>query len=79
MPPQLPEYADRTLPHRRALTVLRQRKPVTLAVTMPERPETGNVFHWATPAIAPVPPAPPAGAMPTPGVRVSPEGAGTLE
>lgn len=67
------------------LTVLRQRKPVTLAVTMPERPETGDVFQWATPAIAPVPaaphapPAPPAGALPTPGKRISPEGAGAIE
>ncbi len=64
------------------LTVLRQRKPVTLSVTMPERPEMGDVFQWATPSVAPLPPVP---AMPpgapapaTPGVRVSPEGAGAL-
>jgi C-terminal processing protease CtpA/Prc len=63
------------------LTVLRQRKPVTLAVTMPERPETGNViWESATPAIAPlpampgVPPAPP-----VPGVPVSPESGATFE
>jgi predicted metalloprotease with PDZ domain len=73
------------------LTVLRQRKPVTLAVTMPERPEMGDVFQWATPNIAPppaaphAPPPPPAGAVPAPGadvspaVRVAPEGAGTIE
>jgi C-terminal processing protease CtpA/Prc len=59
------------------LTVFRQRKPVTLEVTMPERPDTDEVFHWATPAIAPLPPMPPA--APTPGVRVAPGGAGTLE
>lgn len=66
------------------LAVLRQRKPVTLAVTMPERPEMGDVFHWATPAMPlpatpHAPPAPPEGAVYTPGKRVSPEGAGTLE
>jgi C-terminal processing protease CtpA/Prc len=63
------------------LTVLRQRKPLSLAVTMPERPEMGDVFQWATPSTAPLPPLPPTPAMPAaPGVRLSPpEGAGTLE
>jgi len=57
------------------LNVLRQRKPVTLAITMPDRPEfDGDHFmHFNTP----VPPAPPIPAMPpAPGV---PGGAGTLE
>ena len=48
-----------------------------------DRPEMGDVFQWATPAIAPlapVPAIPPGTAVPaTPGVRVSPEGGGTLE
>jgi S1-C subfamily serine protease len=41
-----------------SMTVLRQRKPVTLSVRMPDRPEH-DVF-WETPAPPPVPPAPPA-------------------
>ncbi|HEY6123335.1 MAG TPA: PDZ domain-containing protein [Steroidobacteraceae bacterium] len=44
------------------LTVLRQRKPVTLAVTMPERPEFGDNMMFGTgpaPLMPPVPPAPP--------------------
>lgn len=64
------------------LTVLRQRKPLTLAVTMPERPELEN--HFMFDSMAPMPPMP---AMP--GVPASPAvpalpggsggGAGTLE
>jgi hypothetical protein len=66
------------------LSVLRQRKPVTVAVTMPERADMGDVF-WqapmpAMPAMPAIPGAPPAPGMPgTPGVRVSPEGAGTFD
>jgi hypothetical protein len=41
------------------LSVLRQRKPITLAVTMPERPEMRDFFD----AMPPAPPAPPAPAM----------------
>jgi hypothetical protein len=45
------------------LTVLRQRKPVTLSVTMPERPEMHDFFDAMPPPPAPPrPPAPPAGA-----------------
>ena len=59
------------------LDVLRQRKPVTLSVTMPERPEFGgDNFHFE----GPMPPMPPMPAVPQspppPGV---PGGAGTLE
>jgi S1-C subfamily serine protease len=58
------------------LTVLRQRKPMTLAITMPERPEFGADelrFEGPMPPI-PAPAAPPS--PPAPGV---PGGAGTLE
>jgi C-terminal processing protease CtpA/Prc len=46
------------------LTVLRQRKPVTLAVTMPDRPEMREFFEAMppippVPPVAPVPPVPP--------------------
>lgn len=53
------------------LTVLRQRKAITLAVTMPERRDMGEVmWESATPAIAPLPPMP---AVPgAPGVSVMP-------
>jgi C-terminal processing protease CtpA/Prc len=61
------------------ITVLRQRKPVTLAVTMPERPEMGDNFMFesmpvmpAMPAMPAMPPSPPVPAAP-------PTGAGTLE
>jgi C-terminal processing protease CtpA/Prc len=55
------------------LGVLRQRKPVTLAVTMPERPEFDDHFMPAPP-LPPVPPVPPMPAgVPAPG------GAGTGE
>jgi len=56
------------------LNVLRQRKPVTLTITMPERPEFGGEnFHFEGPMTAPpIPPMPPA--PPAPGV---PGGAGT--
>jgi len=62
------------------LTVLRQRKPLTLAVTMPDRPEMGDNFMFESmmppmPAMPAMPPSPPATAAPgTPGT-----GAGTLE
>ena len=59
------------------LTVLRQRKPMTLAVTMPERPEMGdNVMFESM-----MPPMPPMPAMPhSPPVPAGPgAGAGTLE
>jgi hypothetical protein len=59
------------------LTVLRQRKPMTLNITMPERKEFGGEnFHFEGPttAVPPMPPMP--AAPPAPGV---PGGAGTLE
>jgi S1-C subfamily serine protease len=51
------------------LTVLRQRKPVTLAVTMPDRPEMGDNFMFESmmppsPAMPPMPPTTPVPAMP---------------
>jgi hypothetical protein len=67
------------------LTVLRQRKPVTLAVTMPERPDRGDVMWETSPAMPVIPPIP---AMPPPpaepGVPGGPvtralPGPGTLE
>jgi hypothetical protein len=59
-----------------SLNVLRQRKPVTLAVTMPERPEfdEDHFMHFNMPAIPPVPNVP--ATPPEPGV---PGGAGTFE
>ena len=56
-----------------SITVLRQRKPVTLAVTMPDRPEFGDniMFNSAVPAMPPMPAMPP-----TPGTPES--GAGTF-
>ena len=62
------------------ITVLRQRKPVTLAVTMPEHPEMGDNFMFESM----VPPTPPMPAMPaSPPVPASPAapgaGAGTFE
>ncbi|HYJ39217.1 MAG TPA: PDZ domain-containing protein [Steroidobacteraceae bacterium] len=59
------------------LTVLRQRKPVTLAVTMPERPDMGDNFMFEsmmppTPAMPAMPPSPPIPAVPG-------AGASTLE
>lgn len=63
------------------LTVLRQRKPVTLAVTMPERPEMGDVmFEGPGPMSVPVPPIPGVpGAPPTPAIRELREAPPTLE
>ena len=52
------------------LNVLRQRKPLTLAVTMPDRPEFDE-DHFFTAPVPAIPPEPP-----VPGV---PGGAGTLE
>ncbi|MEO8016623.1 MAG: PDZ domain-containing protein [Pseudomonadota bacterium] len=55
------------------LTVLRQRKSVTLDITMPERPEFGgDNFHFE----GPMPPAP--GMPPPPGAPRVPGGPGTL-
>jgi S1-C subfamily serine protease len=64
-----------------SLTVLRQHKPVSLAVTMPERPEMGDVmWEEATPAIAPFPPIPAVpGAPPAPGGRALLRGPATFE
>ena len=63
------------------LTVLRQRKPVTLAVTMPERPDMGDNFMFESMSCRPcqrcrrMPPSPPVPAVPgAPGA-----GAGTFE
>jgi C-terminal processing protease CtpA/Prc len=56
-----------------SLNVLRQRKPLTLSITMPDRPEFGDTFHFEAP-MPPVPAVPPA--PPGPGM---PGGAGTLE
>ncbi len=60
------------------LTVLRQRKPMTLAVTMPERPEFEDHFMDMIPPEPPVPPIPPVPAVPaTPAQpRASGSGAG---
>jgi hypothetical protein len=57
------------------LTVLRQRKPVTVAVTMPERPDIDDVL-WRTPmpTIAPWPPRP--GAPSAPAIPATP---GTID
>jgi hypothetical protein len=43
------------------LTVLRQRKPLTLAVTMPDRPEMGDNFMFDSmmPPMPAMPPSPP--------------------
>jgi S1-C subfamily serine protease len=45
------------------LTVLRQRKPLTLAVTMPDRPEFDEDHFFTTP-VPPMPPEPPVPAVP---------------
>lgn len=59
-----------------SLSVLRQRKPVTLAITMPDRPEwDGDNFRFEAMPPMPAVPAMPA-SPPAPGV---PGGAGTLE
>jgi hypothetical protein len=57
-----------------AITVLRQRKPVTLAVTMPDRPEFGGNMMYNTAPMPHMPPAPPV--PPVPGTPES--GAGTF-
>lgn len=46
-----------------SLAVLRQRKPVTLAITMPERPEFDEDFMMPVPPVPPVPPQPPMAPM----------------
>ncbi len=64
-----------------SLTVLRQRKPVTLAVTMPERPEMGDVmWESSSPMMPPMPPMPAEPGVPgRPATRAMPDGPGTLE
>jgi len=57
------------------LQVLRQRKSLTLAVTMPDRPEGEGDFMIPVPP--PVPPVPPV--APAPGVPGSPAGPATLD
>ena len=61
------------------LTVLRQRKPVTVAVTMPERPESADFFRMdgAVPMMAPLPAEP--GAPAAPAMPLPPPGAGSFE
>ena len=66
------------------LTVLRQRKPVTLAITMPDRPEFGENFMFEAPMPAAPPRAPRAGvsaAPPMPAMPATPgmQGPGTFE
>ena len=46
------------------ITVLRQRKPVSLAVVMPERPEFDGDFLEMVPPVPPEPPVPPIPAVP---------------
>ena len=63
------------------ITVLRQRKPVTLAVTMPERPQMGDNLMFESmmppmPAMPAMPPSPPVSTLP-PGAPGA--GAGTFE
>ncbi|HUQ11177.1 MAG TPA: PDZ domain-containing protein [Steroidobacteraceae bacterium] len=64
-----------------SLTVLRQRKPVTVAVTMPERPEMGDVmFEGPGPMSVPMPPMPGVpGAPPGPVIHEFRDGPATLE
>jgi hypothetical protein len=59
------------------LSVLRQRKPVTVAVTMPERPEMNEMLHWGTTSMPAMPAEPGAPAMPA--MPLPPPGAGTFE
>ena len=59
-----------------SVNVLRQRKPVTLAITMPDRPEAGDHFMFE----APMPPPPPVPASPpTPALPGAPGGGGTID
>lgn len=58
------------------LNVLRQRKPVSLAITMPEREEFGENFSWEGP-LPPMPAVPAVPAMPP--APAVPGGAGTFE
>ncbi len=61
-----------------SLTVLRQRKPVTLAVTMPDRPERADlIWESATPAMPAMPGMP--AAPPVPMTRPLPGGPGTID
>jgi hypothetical protein len=50
-----------------SLAVLRQRKPVTLAVTMPERGDREEDVFFTGPMTAPLPDMPPPPPMPVPG------------
>jgi len=56
------------------LAVLRQRKPLSLAVTMPDRPEFGGDVLMREPPMPPMPPLPPVPAVPR-----NPDGAGTTD
>jgi C-terminal processing protease CtpA/Prc len=58
------------------LTVLRQRKPVTLAVTMPERPEFEDHFMDMIPPEPPEPPMPAMPAVPAVPAQPRPPGSG---
>lgn len=49
------------------IAVLRQRKPLTLAITMPERPEFEDHFMDMVPPMPPEPPVPPVPAVPAAG------------
>lgn len=68
------------------LTVLRQRKPVSLSVTMPERPDMDDVMWQSTAPIPLMPPVSPLPARPAepgvpgkPATRVMPDSPGALE
>jgi hypothetical protein len=65
------------------LTVLRQRKPVSVAVTMPERPEMGDMMWESTAPAMPMPPMPAMpgapGSPPVPVIRELPGGPATFE
>ncbi len=64
------------------LTVLRQRKPVTVAVTMPDRPEMNDMMWESAAPAMPLPPVPAGvpGSPPVPVIReLPPGGPATLE
>jgi type II secretory pathway component PulC len=64
------------------ITVLRQRKPVTLSVTMPDRPDMGEnvMFDSMMPPMPPMPAMPAVPASPAvPAMPAMPGGAGTLD
>jgi hypothetical protein len=66
------------------LTVLRQRKPVTVEVTMPDRPEMGDMmWESATPAMPAMPALPGSPGLPpppgSPHTRPLPDAGGAIE